>query len=155
MFPFNNFWRSKDHYSDHMVRQYELNGVPLKNIDNCGFMIGNTGTCYHRGKAGWKAALLLSLARGGWMNTYYGDLKLLDNEEGEWFSKAQAMFYELQEFGKIETIGRIPGEGDIYGYTAENVLGKIITVINPRQEIAHVNIGAFVRARHLHAYSFC
>ena len=144
--PFNNFWRSKDHYTDHMVRQYELNGVPLRNIDNCAFMIGNTGTCYHRGKAGWKAALLLSLTRGGWMNTYYGDLKLLDNAEGAWFAKAQAMFYELQEFGQIKTIGNIPGEGEIYGYEAENRLGKIITVINPRQEVTHVNIGAFVQS---------
>ncbi len=145
--PFNNFWRSKDHYTDHMVRQYELNGVPLRNIDNCAFMVGNTGTCYHRGKSGWKAALMLSLARGGWMNTYYGDLKLLDNAEGAWFAKAQAMFYEFQEFGQIKTIGNIPGEGEIYGYEAENTLGKIITVINPRQEVTHVNIGAFVQSK--------
>jgi hypothetical protein len=144
--PFNNFWRSKDHYSDHMVRQYELNGVPLKNIDNCSFMIGNTGTCYDRGKSGWKATLLLSLTRGGWMNTYYGDLKLLDNEEGAWFARAQAMFYEFQEYGQIRTIGCIPGEGEIYGYTAENIMGSIVTVLNPRQEISHVNIGAFVRS---------
>jgi hypothetical protein len=144
--PFNNFWRSKDHYTDHMVRQYELNGVPLKNIDNCGFMIGNTGTCYHRGKSGWKAALLLSLARGGWMNTYYGDLKLLSVEDGEWFAKAQALFYPFQEYGRIITIGGLPGEGVIYGYLAENPLGKLITIINPKQEIAQIDLGMFGQA---------
>lgn len=144
--PFNNFWRSKDHYTDHMVRQYELNGVPLKNIDNCGFMIGNTGTCYHRGKSGWKAALLLSLARGGWMNTYYGDLKLLSVEDGEWFAKAQALFYPFQEYGRISTIGGLPGEGVIYGYLAENPLGKLITILNPKQEIAQIDLGMFGQA---------
>ena len=143
--PFNNFWRSKDHYTDHMVRQYELNGVPLKNIDNCGFMVGNTGTCYHRGKSGWKAALLLSLARGGWMNTYYGDLNLLSDDDGKWFAKAQALFYPFQEYGRISTIGGLPGEGEIYGYLTENPMGKIITIVNPKQEIVRVNPQAFIQ----------
>ena len=144
--PFNNFWRSKDHYTDQMVRQYELNGVPLKNIDNCGFMIGNTGTCYHRGKSGWKATLLLSVARGGWMNTYYGDLKLLTKDDVEWFAKAQSLFYPFQEYGRISTIGGLPGEGEIYGYLAENPSGKIITIVNPKQEIVRVDLQAFMVA---------
>ena len=46
--PAMNIWRSQDIYSDHMVRQYELNGIPIDRIDNCGFMIGVAGTCYKR-----------------------------------------------------------------------------------------------------------
>ena len=138
--PFANFWRSKDHYTDHMVKQYEFNGVPLKAIDNCAFIFGNTGTCYYRGKAGWKASLLLSLARGGWMNTYYGDLKLYDNQDAEWFAKAQKLFYEFQEYGRITTFGGIPGEGTLYGYLPESLNGKIITLVNPGQSVLEFNL---------------
>jgi len=46
--PAMNFWRAKDVYTDHLVRVYEWNDIPLKHIDNAGFMIGTTGTCYNR-----------------------------------------------------------------------------------------------------------
>jgi len=145
--PFNNFWRSKDHYTDHMVRQYELNGIPLKNIDNCAFMLGNTGTCYHRVKSGWKASLLLSLTRGGWMNTYYGDLKLLDNSEAQWFANAQKLFYEFQRYGRINTIGGIPGEGEVYGYLAENTKGQIFTLVNPQQKVSEISLDVLIPSK--------
>ncbi|MDD4922899.1 MAG: hypothetical protein PHS30_10545, partial [Bacteroidales bacterium] len=118
--PCHHFWRSKDIYSDHMVRQYEYNGVPLKRIDNTAFMIGNTGTCYFRNKQAWQGMLLLSGARGGWMNTYYGNMDLLSDKDGIWFAKVQSMFYELQENGKISSFGNIPGTAKPYGYLAKN-----------------------------------
>ena len=59
-----NIWRSQDNYSDHMNRQFETNGLPLRRIDNCAFMIGTTGTCYYRALHAWKGMLLLELARG-------------------------------------------------------------------------------------------
>ncbi len=65
--PSMNFWRSMDFYSDHMVRYYEANGMPLERIDNCGCMFGVAGTCYQRRTATWKSMLLLEHARGGWM----------------------------------------------------------------------------------------
>jgi hypothetical protein len=80
--PCMNFWRSKDIYSDHMVFQYHFNGVPLHRIDNSSFMIGTTGTCYYRAKQSWKGMLILSAARGGRMNTYYGNMDLLDQKDG-------------------------------------------------------------------------
>ncbi len=138
--PFSNFWRSKDHYTDHMVSQYELNGIPLKRIDNCGFMIGNTGTCYHRGKSGWKAALILSLARGGWMNVYYGDLALLEHEDAKWFGKAQKLFLPFQEYGQINTMGGIPGEAMPYGYIAGDREGSVLTVVNPEQKVNDIRL---------------
>jgi hypothetical protein len=39
-----NFWRSKDIYTDHMVKQYDFNQIPLERIDNSAFMIGKTVT---------------------------------------------------------------------------------------------------------------
>ena len=129
--PAANFWRSKDIYSDHMVHYFMANGFPLKQIDNAGFMIGNTGTCYYRNKAAWKGMLLMSLSRGGWMNTYYGDLSLLTNTEAKWFAKAQRMWYPFQQHGRISVFGGLPGKAEPYGYLASNKDGALITVVNP------------------------
>lgn len=57
--PAMNFWRSMDFYTDHMVRYYEANGVPLERIDNTGCMFGVAGTCYSRRTAAWQSMLLL------------------------------------------------------------------------------------------------
>jgi hypothetical protein len=61
--PAMNFWRSMDFYSDHMVRYYEANGVPLERIDNTGCMFGVAGTCYQRRTAAWKNACSCSNTR--------------------------------------------------------------------------------------------
>ena len=131
--PAMNFWRSMDVYSDHMVRVFEWNGFPLARIDNTGFMIGTTGTCYVRKTAAWKGMLILSLARGGWMNVYYGNLDLLDAEQAAWFANVQALFFRLQTYGRFATWGGIPGEGRPYGYLAEDADGALLTVVNPAQ----------------------
>src|SRR5262249_56992131 len=70
--PEMNFWRCVDIYSDHMVRRYEQSGVPLKRIDSTAFMIGNTGTNYYRKTSAWQGSLLLTVARGGSINTVHG-----------------------------------------------------------------------------------
>jgi len=131
--PAMNFWRSMDVYSDHMVRVFERNGFPLARIDNCGFMIGTTGTCYGRKTAAWQGMLILSLARGGWANVYHGNLDLLDAEQAAWFAHVQALFLRLQTCGRFATWGAIPGEGRPYGYLAEDADGALLTVVNPAQ----------------------
>ncbi len=136
--PCHNFWRSKDIYSDHMVRQYEFNGVPLERIDNTAFMIGNTGTCYYRKKQSWKGMMILSAARGGWMNTYYGNLDLLDETDGKWFAKVQSMFFKIQAQGKISSFGNIPGTALPYCFMAKNSYGCLLTFMNPSQKIQKV-----------------
>ncbi len=138
--PAMNFWRAKDVYSDHMVRVYAQNGFPLARIDNSGFMIGTTGTCYFRKTAAWQGMLILSLARGGWMNTYYGNLDLLTDELGAWFARVQAVFLGLQAHGRFSTFGGIPGEGQPYGYVAEGEAGALITVVNPAQSMETIRL---------------
>jgi len=139
--PAMNFWRSKDVYSDHMVRYFEATGFPLQRIDNAGFMIGTTGTCYYRGAAAWQGMLLLSLARGGWVNTYYGNLELLDDDEVRWFARAQASFYPLQEFGRCTSFGALPGAGSAcYGFLFENGRGAVVAVVNPTQKMARAEL---------------
>jgi hypothetical protein len=141
--PAMNFWRSKDIYTDHMVRRYEENRIPLERIDNTGFMIGTTGTCYKRRTAAWKGMLLLELARGGWVNTYYGNLELLDREDASFFAKAQAMFYPLQALGRTRTIGSIPGEEQPYGFVSLSPHGSLYTAVNPGQSIATLKLERF------------
>jgi hypothetical protein len=131
--PTMSFWRSKDIYSDHMVRVFERNGFLIPRIDNAGFMMGTTGTCYRRAKSAWKGMLILSLARGGWVNTYHGNLELLDDEEAAWFGRVQSMFLELQVLKRITTFGGIPGESRPYGFRAESDEGTVLTVVNPAQ----------------------
>ena len=92
-------------------------------------MIGLTGTCYYRGTAAWQGMLLLSLARGGWANTYYGNLELLDAEKAAWFAQAQAMFYPLQARGLVSTFGEMPGSGRPYGFVAPGKNGGLVTVV--------------------------
>ncbi|MGM0377587.1 MAG: hypothetical protein ACQEQ0_12505, partial [Bacteroidota bacterium] len=138
--PCMNFWRSKDIYSDHMVRQFAFNDIPLKRIDNSAFMIGTTGTCYYRGSQAWKGMLLLSLARAGWINTYYGNLDLLSEEDGKWFAKAQSMYYPLQGKNNIRLLGGIPGDEEWYGYRAFQENGDLILLVNPKQKTEEIDL---------------
>lgn len=138
--PCMNFWRSKDIYTDHMVRAYEYNNLPLNRIDNTGFMIGTTGTCYVRRTAAWKGMLLLTLARGGWVNVYHGDLGLLDDAEADWFARAQSIFLPLQTSGQMATFGGIPGKSEPYGFTAASDRGAIYTVVNPSQSMKFIEL---------------
>jgi hypothetical protein len=151
--PAMNIWRSQDIYSDHMVRQFEFNGMPLKRIDNCAFMIGKTGTCYNRALHAWKGMLILELARGGWANVYHGNLELLTDADAKWFARTQNLFNELQKFGIIDTFGGIPGNREPYGFKAEGVRGIVCTVVNPTQNFIEIEmpVRAFSKNRMIYA----
>jgi hypothetical protein len=136
--PAMNFWRAKDIYSDHMVRAYEWNGIPLKHIDNSGFMVGTTGTCYNRRTAAWQGMLILSLARGGWVNTYYGNLDLLDEAKGRWFGRVQGWYLDLQRTGVCSTFGAMPGTAAPYGFAALRDGHGLLAVVNPGQLVAEL-----------------
>ena len=140
--PMINIWRSQDMYSDHMVQQFAFNGLPLPRIDNCSFMIGETGTCYKRGVAAWKSSLVLNLARGGWLNVYHGNIDLLNDNDARWFAEVQKTYMQLQQFGQISIIGGIPGKGEIYGYKAVSADGCLLTVVNPSQSIREIILPA-------------
>lgn len=138
--PTFNFWRSKDIYSDHMVRYYEANGIPLERIDNTGFMVGTTGTCYRRGTEAWEGMAILEHARGGWLNHYYGNLELLDEQKAAWFAKVQRLFFPLLSEGRTATFGGLPGRGEPYGFVSTDATGAVCTVVNPSQVFASVSL---------------
>jgi hypothetical protein len=151
--PTQSFWRSKDIYSDHQVRNWEFIGVPLDRIDSSSFMVATTNTCYGRRTSGWKTMLLLSLARGGWSNTYYGDLSLLSDEDARWFAEAQSIFLPLQAKHAISSFGAVPASVKPYGFLAKEDAGALVTFINPQQSFAKVKLPVPGKGRLLFADS--
>ncbi len=138
--PAMNFWRSMDIYTDHMVRYYEANGVPLERIDNTGCMFGVAGTCYARRTSAWQSMLLLEHARGGWMNVYYGNLELIDDAKARWFAKVQQLYFSLQSFGRTYPFGGMPGQEKPYGFCSVGASGSVYTVVNPTQSARAVKL---------------
>ena len=146
--PTHNFFRSVDIYSDYMVRQYQQNGVPLRNIDNSGFMIGNTGTCYFRGKKGWKAELILAYSRGSGFQTFYGDLGLLTESDMLFWGEIHKIFYPISLFGKTYTFGGNPGKEEPYGYVTIGSNSAVISLSNPSQITKSIDLPQNVYANH-------
>jgi hypothetical protein len=138
--PEMNFWRSMDIYSDHMVRRYEQSFLPLERIDSTGFMLGNTGTIYYRKTNAWNGALILMMARGGWVNTVYGCLEFLTDDDARWFAKVQSLYRELEAKGRTKTFGGIPGDVQPYGFGSLDSDGAVYAVMNPAQSFADVQM---------------
>ena len=138
--PEMNFWRSLDIYSDHQAIRYQQSGVPLERIDTTSFMPGKTGTIYRRAFQEWKGSLILMMARGGWINTTYGNLELMSNQDADWFARVQSLFLHLQSEGRIKTFGGIPGDAQTYGFGALDSSGSVYVVVNPAQDIAKITL---------------
>jgi hypothetical protein len=135
--PLVSFWRSVDLFNDHMTRRYEQSGVPLERSDPF-FTLSSTWFGYKRKKTAWRAMLLLSVARGSWKKTIYGDLQLLDDDDARWFAKVQGVYAPLLAMGRTKSFGGIPGDIDPYGFGSYGTEGAIYTVVNPTQEIREV-----------------
>jgi hypothetical protein len=143
--PQVNFWRSVDIYSDHQVRRYEQSHVPLERIDSSSFMMGNTGTIYYRKTNAWKGMAVLMLARGGWVNTIYGSLELLSDNDARWLAKVQSLYLRLQAMGRTKTFGGIPGELEPYGFGSVEAEGALYAVVNPSQSVQEIRMPPLTR----------
>jgi hypothetical protein len=143
--PAMNFFRSVDIFSDHKVRRYAANGVPLERIDSCSPMLGNTATAYWRGKTGWQGMVLLNFAHGSWMNVFYGDLQLLSDDDARWLARVQRMYFPLLAQGRCHLFGGVPGEQQPYGFAAVGEAGALYTVVNPSQTVATVTLPRVAR----------
>jgi len=145
--PEASFWRSMDIYSDHMVRRYEQSFLPLQRIDSTGFMLGNTGTIYYRKTHAWKGALILMMARGGWVNTTHGNLEFLSDADARWYAKAQSLYIELESAGRTKTFGGIPGDDQPYGFGSLTADGAVYVVMNPAQDFAELEMPLLSQAQ--------
>jgi hypothetical protein len=133
-----SFFRSVDIFSDLRVQAYQGNGFPLHRIDNCSFMGGPADTCYGRNDTAWKGMLILSLARGGWVNSYHGALELYDDDDAAWFARVQSMFLPLQHHGRIFTFGGDAASAQPHGFAAHDSRGALFAVVNPSQSQAEL-----------------
>lgn len=138
--PEMNFWRSLDIYSDHQVRRYQQTGVPLERIDSTSFMPGKTGTNYRRAFHAWKGSLMLMMARGGWIDTTFGNLELMSADDTKWYARVQTLFLHLQSEGRIKSFGGIPGDIQPYGFGALDTEGSVYVVVNPTQQITTIHL---------------
>jgi hypothetical protein len=138
--PEMNFWRTLEIYGDHQSRRYEQSGVPLERIDSTSFMPGKTSTIYRRGVQEWKGSLLLMLARGGWIDTTYGNLELFSDQDATWFARAQSLYLHFQSEGRIKSFGGIPGDVQTYGFGALDAEGSVYVVVNPGQDVAKIRM---------------
>jgi hypothetical protein len=103
-------------------------------------MVGKTGTIYYREMHAWKGALILMMARGGWVDTTHGNLELITDEDARWFARVQSLFLHLQSEGRIKSFGGIPGEVQTYGFGALDADGSVYVVMNPAQSVARVSM---------------
>lgn len=145
--PSMSFWRSLDTYSDHQMRRYEESGVPVERIDTTSFMPGKTGTIFSRGVQEWKGSLMVMMARGGWINTTYGNLELLGDNDARWFARVQSLFLRFQSLGRIKTFGGIPGDVQPYGFGALDDEGSVYTIVNPSESVATITLPVLSQAQ--------
>jgi hypothetical protein len=138
--PEMDFWRSMDIYSDHMVRRFEQSHFPMERIDSTGFMVGKTGTIYYRGMNAWKGALILMMARGGWIDTVHGNLELISDKDARWFARVQSLFLKLQSLGRVKSFGGVPGDVIPYGFGSVDIDGSVYVVVNPTQTVQTIQL---------------
>ena len=73
-------------------------------------MIGTTGTCYNRALNAWKGMMILTMARGGWLNVCHGNIDLLSDDDARWMAKVQQLYMKVQQYGSISAFGAIPAK---------------------------------------------
>jgi hypothetical protein len=136
--PQANLRRSFDIGTDDRVRRIEQWGVPLRQIDSAGFLAApdESGSGVQPQLSAWKGAFLLSMARGGWVDTVYGNLDPIQDTDARWMARVQKLFFTLQEKGRIHSFGGQPGTGQPYGFASSTSRGTVAVVVNPGQSAA-------------------
>jgi hypothetical protein len=135
--PQANLWRSFDIGSDESVRRLEQSGVSLAQIDSTGFTASDSAD---RGMRAWKGAFLLSMARGGWVNSIHGDLSLIDQDDARWLAHVQRLFLNLQDQGHMGSFGGPAGGTAPYGFAAGGSHGTVYAVVNPGEAAATLTL---------------
>jgi len=137
--PQANLWRAIDIESDESVRRLEQSGLSLAQIDSPGFTAsGNADS----GMSAWKGAFLLSMARGGWVNSIHGDLALISQDDARWMARVQRLFLDLQDRGDMRSFGGPAGASTPYGFAGDSPHGPVYAVVNPGETEATLTLPA-------------
>ena len=135
--PCFDFWHSTELYSDEMFWIFASHNIPVSHIDNSQFMLSETGTGYKRGKKEWKTMLISTLSKHSKVQTYYGNIDLLDGKDAEWMAKAQKLFYQMDS---IKLTGEHPYNQQILLYHLKNEKGGLVYILNPCQQVKNVKL---------------
>lgn len=139
--PQANLARVIDIESDGRVRHLEQLGLPLQHIDSMGFTVtASQDRGLREPQQAWKGAFLVSMARGGWVNTLHGDLQRIRAVDAFWMARVQKLFLTLQAQGRVRSFGGSPGSGRPYGFAAATKRGSIYVVVNPGFAVAQLTL---------------
>src|SRR5438132_5962943 len=105
------------------------------------------GYFYYRKTNAWRGALVLMLARGGWVNTVHGNLDFISDDDARWFAKVQSLSLRFEATGRTKTCGGIPGEVKPYGFGSVDSGGAVYTILNPTESIAEIEMPLLSRLR--------
>lgn len=135
--PCFNFNQSLALFSDQKFRTFAGNDIPVSRIDNSQFMLSNTGTGYYREKKDWKTMLISTLAKRSMVQTYYGNIDLLNTDDARWMAKAQKLFYEMDT---VLLVGEYPYQAKPFSYHLKNQKGGLVFIVNPGQEVRNIKL---------------
>jgi len=92
--------------------------LPWYAIDDCGLMIGKTGTIYWIGAEEFRKTWVLNIGRGGMMPFIYGDLRLLDDSDRRFITKIwDILLKNAKVFANTKVILGRPNGKEVYGYS--------------------------------------
>jgi hypothetical protein len=146
--PQANLQRAIDIEIDGQVRHDEQTGVALAHILSAGFIAAPASEASpgaaSPGASGvprglqrdWKGAFVLSMARGGWVDTLSGSLDSIESADARWMARVQKLFFAIEARGRMRSFGGAPSSGQPYGFTGETSRGAVYVVVNPTQTVA-------------------
>ncbi len=115
---FCGFSDSVAHYSDCMTANHVDSCFPLTNTDDHGTMVGVTDTIYGQGRSTFRRALLSNMMRGTMKLHFYGDVRLLDDGDAEYFGYIDRLFEDISRNFGFRLAGGDPRLDQPYGYEA-------------------------------------
>jgi hypothetical protein len=92
--PRSDLVRCNDLFQDQQMWKVNRAGMPLEHLDDHGVMIGNTNTCFYRGRHGLRRSHLAQLARGCRRDMYYGDPTLAHDDDVKGMGKTRKLFFD-------------------------------------------------------------
>ncbi|MGA3130976.1 MAG: hypothetical protein ABSD59_09260 [Terracidiphilus sp.] len=152
--PQTSLQRAIDIETDSQVRRDEKMGIPLPHIFSTGLIAApadpsnSSASSPHRDPLrapslrGWKGAFLLSMARGGWIDTLSGNLDSIATADARWMARVERLFFAVQAKGQMRSFGGAPLDGQPYGFAGRTSRGAVYVVVNPSQSVAKLALAA-------------
>jgi hypothetical protein len=145
--PHANFWRSVDLNGDQSMANLMSLGWPVERADPFSACFSTTWYGYNRRKAAWKGMVMLTVGRPNRTKKIWGNLSVLDDDDGRWLGRVQQMYTPLLEKGVSERFGGDLLRGEPYGFAWRSGGDAICTLVNPGQIFASIALPASVQAR--------